>query len=219
MKSQKENPQQDKPQLGNAVYSLVARNRTPIVNPGKQLEIEVFISGHGMPEEGNKLFVSWSSPYVIDVEGPGILTACISYATHKVTGKTQPVAGKEYTQTWELTSVGIVGNLNKGYFSEVPDRETREFGIGDVMGEHTWGDEPPLLLTLNMAKDAAPGDYEVAFIFTYSGEHGLLQDCKAVKFHITSWWERNQRWVLPLAIVAVGIAFASLVLTAVSTIW
>lgn len=63
----------------NAVYSIVTCNRTPKVNPGEKLEIEIFLSGYGIPEK-NKLSIKWSSPYVIDKKNPGFFSYCIAAA-------------------------------------------------------------------------------------------------------------------------------------------
>lgn len=202
-----------------AVYSIVTRNRTPEINPGEKVEIEVFLSGHGMPEK-NKLFIGWSSPYIIDEKDAGVVTSCIKFFTHKATGKTQPVSGKKFLQTHKLNPYGIVINLNKGNFLEIPlqpeDKEASEFEISWVMSENVWDNEPPILLSINTSKDAPPGDYDVTFAFTYGNEQNLLQDYKVVQFHITSWWERNQGWVV---IASSIIAFAALVITAIGTIF
>jgi hypothetical protein len=53
-------------------YRLVSRNRTPTVSPGGTVEIEMFLSGYGVPEK-NKLHIQWSSPHVIDKKNPGSL--------------------------------------------------------------------------------------------------------------------------------------------------
>lgn len=222
MKPQNENSKQGDLQAiraSGAVYSIATRNRTPSVKPGGKVEIEVFLSGHGMPEK-NKLFIGWSSPCIIDKKDVGVVTFCIKFATDKVTGKTQAVTGKSALQTYKLMPDGIIIILNKGYFSEKPlqpeDKEFSEFGVPYVISEYMWDNEPPILLSINTAKDALPGDYNVTLTFTYGNEQNLLQDHKVVQFHITSWWERNQGWVV---IASSIIAFAALVITAIGTIF
>lgn len=221
MKSQHGKPQEGswQPIEGSeALYSLVPRNRTPRVNPGETVEIEVFLSGHGVPEK-NKLHVQWSSPYMINVQEPGTATYCIKVETNPVTGESQPRAGKMYLQTVKLDPTGRTIHLNNGYFLEVPptvDKEVSEFVLPRVMSELAWDEEPPILIKLNMAENARSGDYEVAFTFTYGSEHELLQDYKAVRFHITSRWERHQGW---LTAAGVLLTLLALVATAVGTVW
>lgn len=221
MNQQNENSKQGDLQAiraSGAVYSIVTRNRTPWINPGGKVEIEVFLSGHGMPEK-NKLFIGWSSPYIIDEKDAGVVTSCIGFAVDKVTGKTQPVAGKPHLRTHKITPDNIIIILNKGYFSEMPlqpeDKEASESEIPRAMSEYTWDNEPPILLSINTTKDAPPGDYNITFAFTYGNEQSLLQDYQAVQFHITSRWERIQGWVVPIGII---IAFVSLLITAFGTI-
>lgn len=104
--------------------------------------------------------------------------------------------------------------MNKGYFLQTPSRPYKEPSISElnrVMSESVWENEPPILLSINISKDAPSGDNDITFAFTYGDEQNLKQDFKTVPFHITSKWERNQGWVLS---VGVAIAFFSLLIIA-----
>lgn len=215
MDSQNEQPQQlsQQPIGGQRVaYSLTTRNRNPVVDPGETMEIEVFLSGYGMPEK-NKLFIQWSAPVVINQNRPGELVTSIKCATDPATGNMWPIVGEKGLHSTKLDPVGLVGSLNRGYFL-VAHSEYDEFGLGPVISEYAPDPlrAPPLLLRLNIDQDAPSGDYEVAFIFTYSKERELMQDYKAVPFHVTSRWERNQEYVYLGAII---IAFITLVITGI----
>jgi len=61
-----------------AIYSIDAHVRHPEINPGQAVEIEVYLSGSGIPEK-SKLMIIWSSPYVIDENDPGKITRLIGY--------------------------------------------------------------------------------------------------------------------------------------------
>jgi len=200
------------------VYSIVTRNRNPRVHPGGKIEVEVFLSGHGVPEK-NKLFVQMSSPYILNQNNVGVVISSIGCASNNVTGELRPVSGGQHVQTRELTPTTLIAILNKGYFLEIPvevaGKPSNDWEIGRVMSEYLWDGHPPLLLSINTAKEAPPGDYEITFTFTYGNSQNLLQDYKAVQFHITSWWERHQALI---AGIGLFIALASLVLTAVKTL-
>ena len=187
------------------------------------MEIEIFLSGHGMPEK-NLLSIKWSSPYVIHEADPGDLKWSIMCSTNVDTGEIKPkvgigvgemevVAGKDFKNMVRVGRVGVTLNLNRGHFLEDENQTAPEFGMRCVVAERVYAPhyQPPLLLTINTATDARSGDYEVTFVFTYGDKDGWQQDYKEVKFHITSWLERN-RW-LPIA--GVIIAFLSLVVTAI----
>lgn len=214
MESQNEHLQQVGPQnIGGqkVAYSLTTRNRNPVVDPKKTMQIEVFLSGYGMPEK-NKLFIQWSSPDVINQNRPGELVGSIKCAIDPDTGKMWPIVGEKGLETIKLDPVGGVGSLNRGYFLDA-QREYMDVDLPHVISEYAPDPlrAPPLLLRLNIDKDAPAGDYEVVFVFTYGKEQELMQDYKSVPFHVTSRWERNQAYVY---ISAVIIAFITLVTTA-----
>lgn len=200
-------------------YSLILRNRTPIVNPGRTLEIEVFLSGFGVPPK-NKLYIQWSSPYIIDQKNSGSYASNIVTATHKVTGKMEVGTGKTYVQTQNADKYGVTIYFSQGYFFVNP-RLTGEYSSSFKQGvsEVEWDDEPPLLLKLNISPDAPSGDYDISSAFTYGDDQHILQDFKTVPFHITNRWERNQGWiefvVAAIALVSLVIAAVSLIITAV----
>lgn len=199
--------------LPEPLYSLIIRNRTPCVKAGGTLEVEVFLSGCGIPER-NKLIVQWSSPYVIDKDSPGSFTGNVVLATDKVTGKQQIGTGKTYSKSVNMDPIGATIILNQGYFWENPRLPSDPKALRAVIGEWEWDGEPPLLLKLNTSKKARPGDYDITFTFTYGDAQNLAQDYKTTGFHVSSWWERNELW---LAILAILIALASLIATAVGT--
>ena len=195
-----------------AAYTLVTRNRTPVVDPGETVEVEVFLSGYGFPDR-NKLYVAWSSPYVIDGNNPGTITLCVRYETTSPEGDWRLETGKEAVRTYRLEEqASIAYVLTRGYFLKTTTKEDfADYGLEQVISEWTWDGEPPILLSMNTSKDAEPGDYEVQFVFTCSCGQNLAQDCKVVQFHVTSWWERYQKWVVG---ASAGIALLSLVVVA-----
>lgn len=198
------------------VYSLILRNRTPIVNPGETVNIEVYLSGYGIPEK-NKLDIKWSSPYVVHDKNPGTVTYCIKLATDKTTGKSQPVTGNQFLESLNLESVGIDAILNQGFFFNNPTvAEVDKSGFCPVVSENQWDKNPPLLLSLNTARNALSGDYDITFTFTYGSEQNIHQDYKLTQFHITSRWERNQAWI---TISATIVAFLALIATAIGSVW
>jgi len=209
----------------STIYSLVTRNRTPKLAPGKPVEIEVFLSGHGIPIK-NKLQITWSSPYIVDKGNPGNLRYCIKCFTDPKTGLEHCLTGSRYIDGWGLTLTDLTVTLNRGFFLEVvavpaeretgpKDKEVKfpEFGIKPVASEKTFDGNPPLLLVLNTTQDAPSGNYDVTFVFTYGNDQKLQQDYRTVPFHITSWWERNQGWV---AILGTAVALGSLLASAIS---
>jgi hypothetical protein len=172
--------------------SLIIRNRTPVIEAGDTLEIEVFISGDGIPVK-NKLSVSWSSLHVIDRDNPGVYVA----SDNKSVG---------------IDPFGIAIDFGPSHFSYAPESTPPYFGIPQIMSETMSNSIPFLLLKINTTKSAPPGDYDITFVFTYSDNQSIYQDYKTAQFHISSLWERIE---LRLQIGAVSIALVSLVTGAV----
>ncbi len=174
-------------------YSLVIRNTTPAIKAGETLEIEAFISGYGTPYK-NKLNIFWSSPYVIDKNNPG---------TYEVLGS-GPIG---------IDPNGIKTSFTNDTFSVSKlSQQITDFGLPMIQTETALGGKYPIILNINTAKDAPPGDYDIIFVFTYSDNQSMYQDFKTIPFHIYSYWERNQTW---FQIAAVSIALISLVSGAV----
>lgn len=203
-------------QYSHCIYSLILRNRNPTVKQGGTVEIEIFLSGYGIPNK-NKLVIQWSSPYIIDVKNPGNLTSSIAATGDKVTGEIKGVVtGKKYLDSHKIGIIGMTINLVIGFFMDNPNFENVPNGLMGIISEDEWDKEPPLLLKVNTAKNAPPGDYDITFAFTYSDSQNFYQDHKTVQFHISSWWERNQAWI---TIGATIVAFLALIMTAIGAIW
>jgi hypothetical protein len=184
------------------------------VRPGGPIEIEAFLSGFGIPPQ-NKLFIQWSSPYIVDKNNPGSYTVNIATATDKVTGKVQlGGTGKHFLHTEKVDAYGITIHFTQGYFFANPKvtHTAPSLALQQGVSEVEWDSEPPLLLKINTNQHAPSGDYDITFAFTYGDAQHLLQDFKTASFHITSWWERNQVWIETVVGV---IALVSLVITAV----
>ncbi len=179
------------------IYTLIVRNRVPNIRAGDTLEIEVFISGYGIPLK-NKMNVFWSSPYVIDSDNTGYVKFI----------NQEPVNLDP--------SCVIIGFPIDFFSSNITTKEDSESRFPLKIGEAVINNEIPLLFIINTAKTAPSGDYEVTFIFTYGDEQNIYQDYKTIKFHVNSWWEMNQTWI---TIIAIVIAFFSLVTALIVGIW
>jgi hypothetical protein len=188
------------------VYSLVLRNRTPVINPGDSLGIEIFLSGYGVPKK-NKLDVKFSSPYVVNIKNPGTLTAGISVLLNATTGEIiRPIT--DLPKTYKLDEVGADVTLNYGFFLSMPDTKFNSNEVDQIVSETEWNGSAPILLTINTSNDAPSGDYDVIFTFTYGDEQLLSQDQKVAHFRITSWWERNEWWITIIGVILAFIAVA-----------
>jgi len=195
------------------IFTIVAQNRTPSVSPGGNIEIDIFITGYGISQK-NKLYISWSAPYVIDKEKPGYLATSFDYdPTTQIASR-----GQAAYKTWDIPPevTGAEFGFNSlGLFYAVKPVD-KPYLFPDLASEHTWDDYPPFFLSLKTDSKAPAGDYQVSITLTYGNETDPKQDSKLVQFHIESLWERSE---LPLAIFGGVVALIALMITAAGTIW
>ena len=202
-----------------AVYSVVLRNKTPKLNAGETVLVDVYLVGYGIPAR-NKLHIQWSSDDVIDQKQPGVIQAWLALGVHEATKRKVPIKRDKPQEIRLIPDEGPhSGGLTIGLFSEmflrplqVPEPKNNEFER--VASELMWDDKPPLLLKLKTSADAPSGDYEISFTFTYADGQGISQHQRPAQFHLRDWPERNP-WIVPIALV---IAFLSLVVTAIAAI-
>ncbi|MBA7618660.1 hypothetical protein ES703_25990 [subsurface metagenome] len=195
-------------------YSIVTRARNYNIKGGDSIEIDIYLTGLGIPA-ANKLVIVWSSPNIIDASSPGVATYSIQEATKRLNGKNMiaPVAGKEFIDHYKLDPNGVTIHLNKGYFLPVPKYEA--IHMPQIVGERIHEGYPPISISLKTLRKAKSGDYKIDSTLTYIYHNITKQASDKVEFRITNWWDRNQWWVITLGSI---IAFILLVLTVIN-IW
>lgn len=195
-----------------SIYTIVTKSRSTDISPGDSLEIEINASGCGVPDK-NKLYMSWSSPDVIDPKNPGRIEVC-EVITLSNTTKKYHIKKLEPPTSYPCMKRSITVVFPKIWFVDKPigtDGLPHSFLEGDyVKDDKDDQPVPPMRLILNTSKDAKPGDYDISFVFTYFDKGRFKQDSKTVPFHVKNRYERNQHWLIPLSIFASLIAVASL---------
>ena len=196
------------------LYSIVARVRNHNIKSGDNVEVDIYLTGLGIPDASKLLFLL-SSPNILDTSSPGITMSCIKLSLEKLDNKDMvfPVAGEQYVDRLKLDPNGLTYHLNKSYFlplpeSTVPNEE--QLFMPDVMAEKQFAGYDPISASLETLKKAKPGDYEINVTLTYTYQNIVKQASDKVEFHITNWWDRNQGWVTTAGMI---IAFILLMLT------
>jgi len=194
------------------IYSLVTRARNHNIKGGDNIEIDIYLTGLGIPD-ANKLVLVWSSPNIIDNSSPGVATYCIREFRKKLNGKDMvvPVTSEELTDHIELGPAGIILYLLKAFFLPVPKSE--ELVMPQIMAERNSAGYHPMSISLKTLKKAKPGNYKIDITLTYKYRNIVKQASDKVEFHITNWWDRNQRRVGIAGIVSAIFAFILLLLT------
>jgi len=192
-------------------YSIITRARNYNIKGGGSIEIDIYLTGSGIPE-ANKLVLVWSSPNIIDASSPGIAKYIIKEFKTRLNGKDMVVPlTEEEEQRIELSPHGNIFELPNAFFLPVPKSEDQL--IPRIMGERIHAGHPPLSISLETLKTAKSGNYKIDIVLTYRYQNIFKQASDKVEFHITNWWDRNQRWVGIAGIVSAITAFILLLLT------
>jgi len=183
------------------IYSIVARLANATIVGSDRLQLEIFLSGWGVPDY-NKLYINWTAPNVLKKDEFGNIG--------------------NYSFLWIYPGNLTSDFLDSGYFT-IPKDAFSEFSppIGDngIGLTYLESDEhngtAPIVLNINTLNHAQSGDYHVEVVFTYGNQTKLKQACADVQFHVMSAWERNQRKYsigleagIPLAVFIAGIILA-----------
>jgi len=194
-------------------YSIVTRARNYNIKEGDSIEIDIYLTGSGIPE-GNKLVLVWSSPNIIDPSSPGIAKYIIMEFKTKLNGKDMVVPlTEEEEQRTELSPDGIIFELPEAFFLPVPKSEERL--IPQVMAERNSAGYPPISISLKTLRKAKSGNYKIDIVLTYRYQNVFKQASDKVEFRITNWWDRHQWKVITAGAI---IAFFSLILLVIN-IW
>lgn len=201
------------------IYSIVARARSHRIKGGDDIAIDIHLTGIGIPD-ANKFIFLWSSPNVIDSSKGGDCTYCTSVFDGKIEGKdvTFPLAGEDFSKHLKLDATGTMLHLHKGYFLPWPMFPLPKGVQPDlpiIVAERDSKSRCPISISLKTLRTADPGDYTVDLVFTYKHHNIAKQASARVDFHITSWWDRNQWWIITGGSV---IAFILLMLTVIINI-
>jgi len=198
-------------------YSVICRARNNRIQHGENIDIDMFFTGSGIPSI-SKLHVEWFSPSVIDASVQGTFTYCVKSGSISLNGIDMivPLSGEKYVEHNSVGQYGVTTGLNQGFFFPSPDISLQNIGepfMPQVMGERSHSGYHPCSISLKTMKKAKAGDYKIDITLTYQHQNIVKQASDKVEIHITSWWDRNQWWVLTLG---TGIVLASLVLQTVS---
>jgi len=200
-------------------YSIIARARSHRIKGGDDIKIDIHLTGIGIPDV-NKFIFLWSSTNIIDSSKEGDCAYGTSVFDGKIGGKdvTFPLAGEAFSVHLKLDATGTMLHLHKGYFLPwpmLPPPKGTQPDLPIIVAERDSQGRCPISISLKTLKTAEPGDYTVDLVFTYKHHNIVKQASDKVDFHITSWWDRNQSWIITAGSVT---AFILLILTVIINI-
>lgn len=224
----------------SSIYSIVPRIRTPRINPGETVEVEIFLTGYGEIPRLRIFKISHSSPYLYKRDSKskiGVLEWCIKVAENekgditgvwtgdseadiRVRGKVTRIRAHE---EYPIDPFGVCVELNPGYFlshNEVARLEGKPADEHDrrILSEMTHGGISPMLLKLNTLENARSGDHNIFLTLIYGDVAELKMDQKAVSFHVNSWVEKHAKTLQWVVVVLGLLALSMEIIQAISSV-
>lgn len=224
----------------SSIYSIVPRIRTPRVNPGETVEVEIFLTGYGEIPKLRTFKISHSSPYLYKRDSKskiGVLEWCIKVAENekgdiigvwtgdseadiRARGKVTHIRAHE---EHPVDPFGVIVELNPGYFlshKEVARLEGEPVDEHDrrILSEMTHDEIPPMLLKLNTLENARSGDHDIFLTLIYHDGAELKMDQKVVRFHVNSWIERHAKTLQWVVVVLGLLALCMEIIQAISSV-
>jgi hypothetical protein len=146
-----------------ASYVLIPKLLTPIIDPGEQIEVEIYLTGSGQVE-ANKLLIILSSKHLVNTEVPGTIEFSMGLEIDKATREHHIITGKSLMQSGEgsyrLDRTGVTIGVSEAYFHDISKEHTPGY-LNQIFGEGTFAGVAPFVLKINTRKKVPKGDYTI----------------------------------------------------------
>jgi hypothetical protein len=186
--------------LVKSEYTPIPIVRTPEINPGEEIKIDIYLSGTGIPEQ-NRLFISPNKNLVGD-EDPGEVRTYIQQATNDITGETEAVSGENHVQIWPVARSGAHIGLRDANFYPVPDMEETEGFLHPRVSERDHDNHAPVEVQIN-SRRCNPGEYSIPVVFIYESEGDIKLARQEASVYVRTWAERHRRALEAIGLIGV----------------
>jgi hypothetical protein len=205
-----------------ASYVLIPKLLTPIIDPGEQIEIEIYLTGSG-ELAANKLVIILSSKHLVNHTEPGKIQFSMGIETiDETTGEGFLITGDELTNSGQgshdLNVTGLTIRVSEAYFHKSSEDDMPGY-LNQIYGEGTFDDVAPFVLTINTREKIPKGDYSIDMAFTYSDRDSqeMTTDHKVVTVHVTDFIEKHSMILSLGAIIGTIVSVAGILLPFVIT--
>lgn len=186
----------------DAEWALVARAFAREVDPGQELEIELYFSGWGRPDAAKLTY--YFPKGLVDDDRESLPLEVLTTLAYKV--ERLEVEGKiesretafEAPQKSKLRAVGGYTILSPGNF--LPD--LGRHGLKDInltSGERPWPSGSPVRLRAPVSQKAQTGSHTITFVLTYVRGARVKSSMGQIEIHVRPIWKR---WWVQVAVIA-----------------
>lgn len=205
------------------IFELIPKSNKISVNRGSTANIDVLITGYGEFER-HKLSVLFNLHGVLDSDDPGEIEVPLVDQGDDGAIYGKPAIGHPDQVKQEIDPSGATMYLPLMIFYDDPEagewnEEMERNNYPRIVGEAQYGNRTFLRTSMNVASDAPPGDYNIAFALLYSDKLDAYQSVASVTIHVKSRAEELEVWSKWAAIAAVLIALSALLANVVISLY
>ncbi|NVO85458.1 hypothetical protein [Hymenobacter terrestris] len=177
-------------------YELIARIYDANIDPGDTVVVDIYITGYG--KIANSKLALYPPVSILDDSGSAVSYG-FDYGQERVRwgGHTTPISERGIV----LPTMESADESGPGYtrFFDVSDDPTPSIVTEASEGE---GGTAPYTLNMQLSSRAKPGEYKTTLVFTYFNGETWQTSRVDPKFTVRNMFERNERVVSILGILA-----------------
>lgn len=190
-----------------SAYTPIPILRTPAINPGEDITVDLFISGAG-DVEWCYLTILHAHPEIIDPRESGEIIPSVHVYDNKVLCGLEKLEEEVGDQELSVNQTGVRLGIDR----ELLTQESGE-DLGPLERTHPLDDgDPPYRLELKTVDDAPlGGNYEISFVLVYKTAEEIVTTRETVKVHVKTSSERYSKEIAIATIISAAIALISLI--------
>ena len=148
----------------NPNYTIIPVNKTPKIDPGDTIAIDLFLSGGGVPEK-SIIYVNYNNS-LVNSNDTGEIRAFVSEGRNTETGQKVPLTGEEQKNASPIKLPATKVDLPDTMFYPEPPGEPGNI-THPLASESGHESHSPIEIRMNTS-ECSPGDYYVTVVFNYT---------------------------------------------------
>jgi len=178
--------------LKTGSYNLLLRISNPIVDPGEELYIDVYISGYGLIKFSKLSFLL--SPNVFDSSNSLICSGFKAYKNEiGFCGQWNKI--DEIGSAIELTAAKKIKNGWLTLYSPYPEGSLHIISETSQQLPTDKQAYAPVNLRMKIHKKARPGPQSIQFVFVYYNGESWVSSVETAQFTVRDFYQRNEWWI------------------------
>lgn len=163
-------------------FSIIVRERTPVIDPGKPLQFKLYFSGYGAINPKFTKISAYIPIVLVDSNEP--IFGNIIYLSENNTDRQITQVNKPLYYSPDYTEFHIP--IPAFYFEYILNENLCQIKAERLINGHA-----PLTININTSKNVSFGDQKIDFILSYTDGNKSYQNIQEAKFHINFWWEQS----------------------------